>query len=133
MKQKTVFIWKYTLLRNIVKIFMKYFVLNWDKTACLFVFLSYNSVLYNKVHYFILQTIQAVSEYFRLLWFCHVIGGNTAFLRNLQFSAYYHSSGADAISGYSFSECCFLKNLHAISSIYSPDVTSSVQVPALRL
>lgn len=88
---------------------MKYFVLNGDKTAWIFVFLLYNSVLYNKVHYFTLLTIKAVPQYFRLLWFCHVIGGNTAFLRNLQFSAYYHSSGADAINGYSSSECYFLK------------------------
>jgi len=46
-------------------------------------------ILYNKVHYFTLLTIQAVPQYFRLLWFCHVIGGNTA-------SAYDHSSGVDA-------------------------------------
>jgi len=46
---------------------MKYFVLNGDKTACIIVFLSYNSVPYNKVHYFMLLTIQAVPQYFRLL------------------------------------------------------------------
>lgn len=97
---------------------MKYFVLNEDKTACRTVFLSYNSVLYNKVRYFTLLTIQALLQYFRLLWLCHVIGGNTVFLSNLQFSAYHHSSGIDTISGYCASEFCSFKYVCAISSMY---------------